>query len=439
MPAKIDLIGGDTRRCLLGMALPMIAAMFLNLMYNLVDSLWIGNLLGETAYAALTGSTPIVLMLTSAAMGVTSGVSILLSQAVGAKDTARTEGLIATSFVMTAAFSLLVTAGLELSLPLALRALGTPAQTLRMARDYLAIYALGYLPSTLYLYFAAVLRSFGNSLFQAAAMLTMTVLNAVLDPILIRAVGFHGAAAATLLSQVVSLAAMALYLRRKRLFALRLSRFTPAHIPALIQKAVPSVIQQSIPAVSTAFLTALVSGCGIPALAAYGVAGKLETILFYPAMALNMVLTAIVGQCAGANRPDRARDYVRCALRCGCLALALLSLGVVLSAGRLSRLFVRSAQVEAVVSAYFSIVGVGYVLNTATNCFLGALSGMGKPSRSMLLMAFYYILIRMPLAWLLARLGFGLRGIFAAVLVSHVAACAAAAAAGTLALRRARR
>lgn len=58
----------------------MIAAMFLNMMYNLVDSLWIGNLLGETAYAALTNSTPIILILTSVAMGATNGVSILISQ-----------------------------------------------------------------------------------------------------------------------------------------------------------------------------------------------------------------------------------------------------------------------------------------------------------------------------------------------------------------------
>lgn len=52
MPTKIDFIGGNTKRCLMAMALPMIAAMFLNMMYNLVDSLWIGNLLGETAYVS---------------------------------------------------------------------------------------------------------------------------------------------------------------------------------------------------------------------------------------------------------------------------------------------------------------------------------------------------------------------------------------------------
>ena len=85
MPTKIDFIGGNTKRCLMAMALPMIAAMFLNMMYNLVDSLWIGNLLGETAYAALTNSTPIILILTSVAMGAANGVSILISQAVGGK------------------------------------------------------------------------------------------------------------------------------------------------------------------------------------------------------------------------------------------------------------------------------------------------------------------------------------------------------------------
>ena len=129
MPTKIDFIGGNTRRCLMTMALPMIAAMFLNMMYNLVDSLWIGNLLGETAYAALTNSTPIILILTSVAMGATNGVSILLSQAIGAKDKKRTESLIATSFCVAVVFSVLVTVILGLLFPSILSALNTPAGT----------------------------------------------------------------------------------------------------------------------------------------------------------------------------------------------------------------------------------------------------------------------------------------------------------------------
>ena len=145
MPTKIDFIGGNTKRCLMAMALPMIAAMFLNMMYNLVDSLWIGNLLGETAYAALTNSTPIILILTSVAMGATNGVSILISQAIGAKNKEKTESLISTSFCVAVVFSLLVTILLEAFLPGILKALNTPAETYDMAYSYLAIYILGYL------------------------------------------------------------------------------------------------------------------------------------------------------------------------------------------------------------------------------------------------------------------------------------------------------
>lgn len=89
MNTKLDFINGNTKKCLLAMTLPMIVAMFLNMAYNLVDSLWIGNLLGELAYAALTNSTPIVLLLTSVAMGATNGISILLSQAIGARNEQR--------------------------------------------------------------------------------------------------------------------------------------------------------------------------------------------------------------------------------------------------------------------------------------------------------------------------------------------------------------
>lgn len=433
MLTKIDFIGGNTRRCLMAMALPMIAAMFLNMAYNLVDSLWIGNLLGKTAYAALTNSTPIILILTSVAMGSTNGVSILLSQAIGSKDKRKTESLIATSLIVAIVFSLLVTLILELCLPTILGALNTPAETYDMAYSYLTIYVLGYVAVYLYLYFTAVLRSFGNSMFQAIAMLVSTVLNAILDPIFIHFIGFQGAAIATLLSQIVCLVFMVIYLKKKKLFYLHITWFDKNDVLPLIQKAIPSVIQQSIPAISTTFLTGSVSTYSITAIAAYGIIGKLETILFYPAMALNMVLTTIVGQCIGGQRTDRAKDYLKCALKYGCLLLAILSIVIVVFSKQLSGFFVNSSDVADIVGVYFFIVGIGYLLNTITNSFLGVLNGFGKPAKSMVLMIFYYIVVRMPLAYLLSFLGFGLNGIWFAILISHI--CAAIASSVVLTLQ----
>lgn len=426
METKIDFIKGDTKKCLAMLVLPMMVAMFLNMAYNLVDSLWIGNLLGETAYAALTNSTPIILILNAVAMGATNGVSILLSQAIGAKEKEKTDKMIVTSLVAAVVFSLTVTALLEIVLKPILVFMHTPSEVMQSAYQYLAIYILGYTAVFLYCYFTAVLRSFGDSVFQVIAMLICTILNAALDPLFISFMGFHGAAVATVLSQTLCLAFMLVYLRRKQFFHLRISLFDKRLISPFILKGIPSAFQQSIPAISTSFLTSLVTGYGISALAAYGITGKLETILFYPAMALNMALTSIVGQCVGGKRYDRARDYIKRAFLYGAVVLMILSLLVVWFSAPLSYLFVDSDAAAAIVSTYFKIVGVGYILNTATNCFLGSLNGMGKPAKSMLCMVLYYMIIRMPLAWILSRGSLEINGIWIAVLISHVIAALAA-------------
>ncbi|MCC2256200.1 MATE family efflux transporter [Ruminococcus sp. CLA-AA-H200] len=427
MNTGIDFINGNTKKCLLAMTLPMIAAMFLNMAYNLVDSLWIGNLLGEQAYAALTNSTPVILMLTSIGMGATNGVTILLSRAIGSKDNVKKNKVLSTSFFVSVIFSIFLTILLEIFLPAILAALNTPSEIFDMARSYLAIYIAGYITVYLYLYFTAVLRSLGDTIFQAIAMLVSTLLNAVLDPVFIKITGFQGAAAATLLSQCLCLLFMIAYISKKKLFAIHITDFDVKGIAPLIKNAVPSVIQQSIPAVSTTFLTALVSTYGISAIAAYGITGKLETILFYPAMALNMVLTSIVGQCIGAKRADRAGSYLKFSLKYGIITLTILSAIVIIFSEQLSGLFVSSNDAAAIVKHYFNIVSIGYVLYTVSSCFLGTLNGMGKPVRSMLLMIFYYIIVRIPLAYFLSFMHWGLNGIWVAILVSHIISCIAAA------------
>lgn len=436
MNTKLDFINGNTKKCLLAMTLPMIVAMFLNMAYNLVDSLWIGNLLGETAYAALTNSTPIILLLTSVAMGATNGVSILLSQAIGAKNEQNKRTLISTSFCIAVVFSLLVTLLLEFFLPTILKLLNTPMETMSMAKDYLSIYILGYLPVYLYLYFTAVLRSFGNTMFQVIAMHISTILNAILDPIFIQKIGFQGAAIATLLSQSLCLVFMLIYIRKKRIFKFSFVDFDKSKIIPLIKNAIPSVIQQSIPAISTTFLTSLISTYSSSAIAAYGITGKLETILFYPAMAFNMVLTSIIGQCIGAKRVDRAKDYLKLSLKYGSVVLLILSALVIAFSTQLSNLFVSSNVVAQIVKGYFMIISIGYILNTITNCYLGSLNGMGSPTKSMLLMIFYYLVVRIPLSYAISYAGFGLNGIWVAVLISHVVACITAILTGTYSLKK---
>lgn len=433
MKNSIDFIGGDTRRSLLRMVGPLLAAMVLTMAYNLVDSLWVGSLMGETGYAALTSSTSVVLILSAIAMGSSNGAAILIAQTAGAKREAG--GLISVSLALAGAFSVGVTAVLELALRPLLSAMNTPPELFSMAYDYLSVYLLGYAAIFLYMHFTAAFRAFGDPVFQMKGMLLSTVFNAVADPLMIRGFGLRGAAWATVLSEALCLVFAVVYHRKKRLFRLTLRRADAAWVRPLLADAVPSAVQSCMPAVSSAALLLLVTGFGVTAIAAYGAAGRLEILLFYPAMAMNMALTAITGQCSGAGRTDRVRDYLRCALRLGTVFTAVLSAAVILFAGPLSRLFVDSGATAAIVQGFFRIVSVGYVLYMATSCFLGETSGLGHPGRSMALMFVYYIVVRVPLAAALVRTPLALDGVWTAVLISHIAAAALAAAQGLSLLR----
>lgn len=424
MNNTIDFINGNTKKCFINMAIPMVIAMYLNVAYNIVDSLWIGNLLGEKAYAALTNSTPIILILTSIGMGATNGVAILVSQALGKKDISKINRIISTSLVSGVGFSIGITVVLEIFLKKFLILLNTPREILEMAYEYLGIYILGYLAVYLYLYFTAILRSFGDSMFQMITILVSTVLNAILDPIFINIFGFRGAAIATVYSQIMCLVFMVIYILKKKIFKIYLRAFNKEELFQIIKKAIPSIIQQSIPAISTTFLTALVSSYGISVIAGYGIVGKIETILLYPAMALNMTITIIIGQCIGGNRIDKVKSYLKCGISYSVVGIIILSVIVVLFSKQLSGFFIDSQSASIIVEQYFRIVGLGYVLNIITNIFLGVLNGMGRPGLSMLVMIFYYIIVRMPLAFIFSTfISLGLNGIWIAVLISHIIAC----------------
>ena len=421
-------------------AIPCIISLLVGALYNIIDQIFIANAsyLGSYGNAANTVVFPLTVVALAIAVMIGDGCCAFVSMALGRNEVDKARRSVGNAVVLSIAGSFALTAIYLVFADRIIAMFGGTVneETFRHAQEYFFYITLGI---PFYMFGQAmnpVIRADGSPRFAMVSTLAGAVINIILDPIFIHFIGFHGAAIATLLSQVICLAFMLIYLKKKKLFEFKISAFDKNDVLPLIQKAIPSVIQQSIPAISTTFLTALVSTYSVTAIAAYGVTGKLETILFYPAMALNMVLTTIIGQCVGGARYDRTKDYLKCALGYGCGLLVILSVLVVGFSKQLSGLFVKSDAVAAIVGTYFLIVSVGYILNTVTNCYLGALNGMGKPSKSMFLMIFYYIVVRMPLAYLLSYLGFGLNGIWVAVLVSHVVASVAAGISGTIAIKK---
>ena len=422
MKQKIDFVNDDARKSLFRIVIPLFVAMILMLAYNLVDSVWVGNLLGENGYAALTTAGSVSILLYAITMGIGNGTSVIVSQSVGAGDRKRTNEMISTSLLMSAIFAVAVIILLECFLDRLLLVFQTPLAIYADARNYLAIFLIGYVAIFLYMQLTSIYRSFGDSLFQMKGMLLGTIFNVIADPLFIMWLDISGAAIATVLSQILCLVFAIIYGKKKGYFQLTVKGIDAKKAAQILKMVIPSCIQNCTPAISSMVMVILVNQFDVTTIAAYGVVKNIENILFYPAMAMNMALITIIGQLYGAKCYDKMKDYRKVALIYGILIEAVLTGIVLLFSRQISMAFVREPAVADIVSHGLLIIGVGYLCYMATNIFTAKMAGTGKVNLSMVIMFIYYIVIRVPLAIVLIRSSLQLDGMWIAILASHLIA-----------------
>ena len=422
MKTNIDFVNGKTGRSLIKMFFPIFAATVLMLAYTLVDSIWVGNLLGEAGYAALTTAGSISLLLYAFTTGIGNGTSIIISQLVGTGDKKKTDEMIGNALLFSAIFSVALVVLLECLLNRLLLIFRTPAAIYTDAKSYLAIFLIGYVPVFIYMQLTSIFRSFGDPVFQMKGMLIGTLINLVADPVFINAFGISGAAITTVLSQILCLVFALIYGRKKAYFSFTIKGVSIKRIHLFLKIVIPASAQNCIPALSSMIMVILVNRFDVTTIAAYGVLKNIENILFYPAMAMNMALIAIIGQLYGAKREDRIRDYIHAAIKIGILIEAVMTGLVLIFSNSISMAFVKETAVAEIVSHGLLIIAIGYVCYMITCILTAKLSGMGKVNLSMALIFVYYIVIRIPLASILVNSSLGLDGMWIAFVISHLSA-----------------
>lgn len=426
MNSKIDFISENTNRALIKMFVPLFMAMLLTMIYSMVDSFWVGNMLGEHGMSALTAGTAVVLIMNSLSMGMGNGIAVMVARMVGAEEKDRIPGAAAAILTLGAVISAGICIAAELFVDPLLTKLGTPDAIVADASLYLKIYLIGNAALFIYMQFTSIFRAFGDPGFQMKGMILTAVFNAAADPLLISLHGLAGAAAATVASEVLCLGYAVFYHRKKRMFGIDFSAMKWEYGKEMLRLSVPTTIQAIMPAVSSAVMISFIAPFGMMAMAGYGVARNLELIMFMPTTGMCMAVTTIVGQCSGAGRPDRAGDYLKAGMVTGGVLMAVFSLAVILFSGGLTGLFGQGAEVAVIVAGFFRVLSVGYVLYMLTSCMQGYITGLGKPGMAMVLLVLYYIIIRIPAAFVLGG-SMGLNGIWLAFLISHILAAVIAA------------
>ena len=363
-----DLTQGSIRAGLIRFSLPLIAGNLLQQLYNVADTLIVGRFLGNVALAAVGSAFSLMILLTSLVLGLCMGSGVVFSQLYGEGSTEKLKTAMTNAFCLIAALSLLLTALSYALLNAFISLLRVPQEAVPDITGYLLVIFAGIFFTFLYNFFAAVLRSVGNSLAPLLFLLLSTVVNIALD--LLFVIVFHrgvsGAALATVIAQGLSAAGIVLY------FALRLPALRPSradfHLDRPLLSRIASVsvltsVQQSIMNFGILLVQSLVNSFGIATMAAFAAGVKIDSFAYSPAQDFANGFATFVAQNTGAGKPDRVKRGIREATLLSLSFCAFVSALVFVFARPLLTLFIDPSETEILDIGvhYLRAEGVFYV------------------------------------------------------------------------------
>lgn len=380
-----DMTAGKPAKILFLFAMPMILGNVFQQLYNIVDSVVVGNFVGAEALAAVGASFPITFLFVSIAIGAGTGCSVIISQRFGAKRMSEVKTGITTALITIVGIGIVVMGlGLLINSPI-LNLMNTPANIFEDAGTYLRIYFFGIAFLFLYNVLTAIFNALGDSKTPLVFLIISSIINIGLDLLFVIKfnMGVAGVAWATLISQGIS-SLLSFSCLMIRLNKIQVDEPSPIYSLDILKSmsviAIPSIIQQSIVSVGMLFVQTLVNGYGSNIVAGYTAATKIDSIAMMPMINISNAMSTFTAQNIGAKKSERVRDGLKAALIM--VAVISISISIILNIWGSSfvGLFVDSVSNQAVIDVgakYLSIVSIFYVIMGILFTCNGLLKGAG--------------------------------------------------------------
>lgn len=414
-----DLTKGRIIWQILLFSMPMLLGNVFQQLYNVVDSIIVGNFIGKQALASVGASFPVIFVLTSFFMGISIGISVLISHFFGAKDKDNVRRCVDVMLGFNGIAGVFATiVGMVFTRQI-FNLLNTPADIIESAVLYFRIYSSGMLFFFAYNGISSVLRGLGDSKTPLYFLIVSTLLNIILDYsfVVFLGWGIAGVAIATVIAQFVTFCAMLIYLQKTHpvmRIRLRSFNFDMEIFRKSIKIGLPTGIQQTFVSLGMMALLRIVNDFGSDVVAGYTVASRLDSFAMMPAMNFSMALSTFVGQNLGAGKIDRVSKGLHATL----FMSALISLTVTaifwLFGDSLLTIFTQDKFVIATGFSYLKIVGSCYILFSSMFVIHGFLRGAGDTLIPMIFTIFSLWILRIPASFILSRdfLDFGTNGIW---------------------------
>lgn len=311
--AHTKMLTGKPEKVLFLFALPMILGNLFQQFYNIIDSVIVGNYVGETALASIGVSYAITMVFIAVATGGGIGCSVIIAQYLGSKQIERMKTAISTSLITILILSIFLgVVGFFMSGTI-LTWMNAPDNVFTDANHYLQIYFCGLPFLFMYNVLASIFNSLGDSKTPLILLIFSSILNIILD--LVMVIIFHqgviGVAIATLIAQGVSaIISFIILLYRLKFYSCK-SPWKHYDFPILqkmIKIAIPSIVQQSIVAVGMLLVQSVVNGFGSSVLAGYTAGSRIESICIMPMLAVGNAMSTFTAQNIGAGKIDRVKQ-----------------------------------------------------------------------------------------------------------------------------------
>lgn len=379
---KIDMTHGPLASSLFYFALPIVITGILQQLFNTADVAVVGSFVGDAAMAGVGTCSPIVGIIVSLFEGTALGATVVISTAIGQKNTEKIHKGVHTSIVLSLILGVIVSLVLEGLTVTLLQAMNVPAHVFPLAKMYLRIYCAGLVIINLYNFEAAILRSAGHSKEPLYALILSGIINVILNLffVIVVKMSVAGVALATFISNGVSA-----YLLWRILTSLDEEiRVIPSQIKMdghllkeILIVGAPAGLQGMLFDIANMIIQGAMNTLGTTVIAGSSAAFNIEIFVYYLVVGYAQACTTFVGQNNGANQLERCRATLRMSLlMAGCMT-ALMCLAMYVLRRPLLSLFTKSEAVKRIGEIQIYYMCIMYMFSMVQEVSSGYLRGFG--------------------------------------------------------------
>lgn len=401
--ARQQITEGVIWKQLLIFFFPILMGTFFQQMYNTVDTIIVGRLVGTEALAAVGATGPLVSMVNGFFIGVSSGATVVLSQAYGAGDRKGVSDSIHTGVALSLVLGVMLTA---IGICLGGRVMGwmgTPENCMADATTYLRIYFAGSIGTVVYNMGAGILRAMGDSKRPMLFLMVTCILNVVLDLLFVAVLhmGVAGAALATVLSQMISavLPIVVLLRQKEDRLELRKLRIERSLLGRILRIGIPAGLQFVTFDFSNVLIQSGINSFGDTTMAAWTAYGKTDALVWMISGAFGVSITTFVGQNFGAQKYSRIRQGAWTCLALSIAMVGALNVTLLLFRSQILGIYTDNPEVIAVGSMVMLSIMPYEFLFMPIEVFAGTMRGVGNSLMPTLITGSCVCLFRV--AWLM--------------------------------------